>query len=254
MKALYYDLELAPMRTLTWSRYDDRPCKVLQEGYMLCAAWQWLGEERVHYCGINQDRKRFAANPADDYNVACKMHGLLEQADVVIGHNMKRFDRRELNKAFIRIGLDPPSPYVVIDTLSVARNEFRFSSNRLGDLGEYLGLGNKVPHEGIDLWHDCMEGVRGAWTRMREYAMGDITLGLAVYRRMIPWITNHPNVGLYTGVAKCCPKCGSTRLHRKGDRKLVAGTYERYKCVDCGAWSRSRKQIKDAPKPELRLN
>ena len=48
----------------------------------------------------------------------------------------------------------------------VARRNFMFNSNSLGDLGQTLGLGGKGDTGGFDTWLQCMAGDPKAWRRM----------------------------------------------------------------------------------------
>ena len=45
----------------------------------------------------------------------------------------------------------------------------RFDSNKLDYVSKYLGIGEKVRHEGHELWVKCMEKDNAAWKRMKEY-------------------------------------------------------------------------------------
>ena len=64
----------------------------------------------------------------DDKRVLQSIWKLLDEADIVIGHNGDRFDLRKLNARFIDNDINPPSPFRTIDTLKVARREFAFVS------------------------------------------------------------------------------------------------------------------------------
>ena len=74
---------------------------------------------------------------------------MFDEADVVIAHNGDKFDMRKANARFGHY--EPPMPVQQVDTLKVARKYFKFESNKLGDLGEHLGLGNKEVTGGFAL-------------------------------------------------------------------------------------------------------
>jgi DNA-directed RNA polymerase subunit RPC12/RpoP len=167
------------------------------------------------------------------------IHKLLNEADVVVSYNGKKFDLPTLNKEFILQGITPPSPYKHVDLLSTARQQFRFTSNKLDYVAKTLGLGTKVKHSGHDLWVRCMAKDQEAWETMEQYNRQDVALLEKVYDKMMPWIKSHPNHGVYDlpGVP-VCPNCGHGHLQRRGYARTTANVYARYKCCNCGGWSR----------------
>ena len=63
---------------------------------------------------------------------------------------------------------------------------------------------------------------------------------------MLPYIKNHPNVGNYINDAvPHCPKCGSTKVEKRGFMYTNVAIYQRYRCKDCGGWSRGRKNVRE---------
>jgi hypothetical protein len=81
---------------------------------------------------------------------------LFDETDVIVAHNGDRLDIKKSNAWFIAYGLKPPSPYITIDTLKIARKYFAFASNKLSDLSRFLKVGKMLEHTGIALWFDCM--------------------------------------------------------------------------------------------------
>jgi hypothetical protein len=136
----------------------------------------------------------------------------------------------------------PPSPSKVVDTLREARKYFYFTSNRLGNLGEILGVGTKEPTGGFKLWKQCMEGDKKAWKAMIDYCKQDVRLLEQVYLKLRPFINNHPNIGSITGNG-VCPKCGSKEITYRGYAITTAGKYRRFQCKDCGGWGKDTKNM-----------
>ena len=79
------------------------------------------------------------------------IHKLIDQADVIITYNGARFDLPILNKEFLLHEMPPPAPYKQVDLLKVARNRFRFVSNKLDFVSQALGVGKKTAHAGFQL-------------------------------------------------------------------------------------------------------
>ncbi|GAG32214.1 unnamed protein product, partial [marine sediment metagenome] len=167
-----------------------------------------------------------------------QLWNLFDEADIVIAHNAVKFDCRKANTRFIANGLKLPSPVKVVDTLKMARRDFAFTSNRLGDLGVFLGVGKKLKTGGFDLWKGCMSGHKPSWDKMVKYCKGDVRLLEKVYLKLRPFSRNHPNSGVYEGEMKCI--CGSTRLQKRGFAVTNAQRYQRYQCQSCGSWCRDK--------------
>lgn len=167
------------------------------------------------------------------------IHKLLEKADAVVHYNGCKFDIPTLNKEFILMGLNPPSNYKEIDLLRVARARFKFQSNKLDFVAQALGVGTKIKHKGMDLWKGCMDKDERSWRLMEKYNKKDVLLLEQVYKRMLPWIKNHPNYGLYTDSDRpVCRNCGSSKVIKKGMEYTAVGKYQRFKCRDCGTHMR----------------
>lgn len=161
---------------------------------------------------------------------------LFNEADILIAHNGDQFDIRKANARFAYYNLPPPSPYKTVDTLKVARKYFNFTSNKLDDLGNYLGYGRKLAHTGFHLWQGCMTGDPKAWKHMIQYNKRDMILLEQIYNHFLPWITNHPNTAILAD-HNGCPNCSSTNLQSRGTGITRSGKHQRYQCKDCGAWS-----------------
>ena len=190
------------------------------------------------------DYKGYKNGDEDDYKLVKELWDLLDKAEIVIAQNGDAFDLKKINARFIYHNLPPPSPYRTIDTLKVARRYFAFSSNKLDHLGATLGLGRKLEHEGFPLWRRCMMGDRKAWGKMKAYNKQDVLLLEKVYYRLLPWIKNHPNMGMYSDVTSC-PKCGSRSLQRRGIVTTNTSKYHRIQCQDCRGWCRATVNLQE---------
>ena len=250
-KVLFFDIETAPNLAYVWGQWEQNVIQHKREWYVLCISYKWEGERGAHTVGLVDFPEVYEKDHEDDIEVMKTLHSLLDEADIVIGHNGDRFDIRKSNARFLLHGMQPPSPYQTIDTLKVARKYFMFNSNKLGDLGEHLGLGNKESTGGFETWAGCMRGDEKAWKRMLKYAKQDTVLLEKVYMAMRPWMTNHPNRANFVNGDQACPTCGSSNLNSNGIRRTSAALYRRLQCRDCGAWSRERLANPDDIKPSV---
>jgi len=237
-KILLFDIETSPLQIYAWQTYQTNALAVIENVKLLSVAWKWLGQKKIDYVG-RPDFTLYDTDPSDDYAVVSTLRDLLDEADVVVAHNGDGFDIKRTNARIIVNELDPPSPYVSIDTLKVARRHFKFDSNRLNDLGRELGVGQKLTHTGFDLWKRCLDGDLTAWATMKKYNIQDVQLLEDVYLKLRPWIEGHPNMGLH--FEECvCPNCGSTDVQQRGYKYTKTRRYKQFVCKSCKAWSRSR--------------
>ena len=163
---------------------------------------------------------------------------MLDDADIVVHFNGKKFDVPIINREFLKHGFYPPSPYKQVDLYQTCK-QFRFERNSLKSILKELGLENKLENEGFQLWVDCMEGKRDAWKKMREYNQHDVFILEPLYKRILPWISRHPLVN--EGLA--CTRCGSKNTQRRGIARAITQVYQRYQCQACGGWFRSNKVL-----------
>ncbi len=192
---------------------------------------KWLGEKRVATFAL-PDFPLWQSDKENDKQLVERLWKVLNDADIVVCHNVK-FDLRKSNARLVVHGLSPPSAYKTVDTLLLARRHFAFDSNKLDDLGRYLGCGRKIPHTGNHLWLGCMSGDKSAWATMRKYNAMDVTLLERVYLKLRPWATNHPNLNHFTR-KKGCPLCQSLKVVCDGFRHLATGRRQGYLCRGCG--------------------
>lgn len=234
-KLLFLDIETAPNLALVWGLFDQNisPNHVLASSYVLCWAAKWEGRSAMQFDSIHRSSK---------INMLRRIHALLDEADIVIHYNGRKFDTPTLNKEFVKAGMLPPSPYKQVDMLLVCRSVFRFESNKLDSVTQSLSIGRKVRHPGFELWVKCMNKDAKAWRLMERYNKMDVRLLEQVYHRLLPWISKHPLIAA-TNNGLVCPKCGSRKTQRRGEALTRTAMFYRYQCQKCGGWFRSsRKQ------------
>jgi DNA polymerase elongation subunit (family B)/predicted RNA-binding Zn-ribbon protein involved in translation (DUF1610 family) len=232
IRILMLDIETAPHMAAVWGLYDQNVAinQIIKPGYTLCWSAKWYGEKGITFSSILDGPKTMVRS----------IHKLLTQCDAVCHYNGTKFDIPTLNKEFLLLDLKPPPPYKQIDLLRAARRQFRLASNKLEYVAGQLGLGSKTKHKGFELWLECMAKKPEAWRTMKEYNKQDVVLLERVYQRLLPWITNHPIVGAYSG-KQGCPKCGSKKAQARGHTIQLAMRYQRFQCSDCGSWYRKPK-------------
>ena len=235
------DIETSPTLGWVWGRFDQRlnQAQIEQEQFILSWSAQRLGKK---YSLVGSVITPDEVRNEDDSRLVQELAEILDQADVIIAHNGKAFDCKVIKARMCFWGIQPPSHYRIEDTLLVARSEFKFPSNRLDSLAQYLGLGEKYETGGFDLWKRCMAGDQSALDKMLEYNKQDVVLLEDVYNRLQPYNSKSVNKAtFYSDDAVRCTKCGSHNLSIVD--KVVSSNlaqYAQYRCNDCGGLSRSR--------------
>jgi len=249
-KILIWDVETSLMGLAAFQLKNDyiQHTNILSDWYMICACWREYGKKKIHSVSVLDDPKRFARNPHDDYHVIKVLRNLIASYDIIVHHNGDSFDIKKLNARIIYHKLPPLPPVLTVDTKKEACKVAKFTSNKLDYLGEYFGLGRKIPTSS-GLWLRALRGDKKAIKEMVEYNKGDVDLQEKVYDYLLPYMKSHPNVA--RGDSFDCPKCGSEKTQLRGTYTTRGGvTYHRHCCNTCGAWSRSRIKT-PLSKPEL---
>jgi|TARA_R110000765_G_scaffold317882_1_gene410255 DNA polymerase elongation subunit (family B) len=236
-KILVLDIETAPNLAYVWSFFKTNvaPAMVKDNCTIMCWSAKWVGENAIYFESAQHQTEKVMLS-------ALQM--LLDEADMVVGHNVSGFDMPKIRGRCMVNGITLPSPYKEIDTLRIARKEFAFDSNKLESLAKILGLVEKSAHKkfpGFELWAECLKGNKAAWKEMKAYNIQDIVTTEEVYIALRPYASNHPNLGVYMELdVIVCPKCGSEDQEKRGFSTTNVGKYQRYRCNDCGGWHRSR--------------
>lgn len=236
MKILAIDIETRPNLAYVWDLWNQNiSLAALRESVsMICFVAKWLHLPEsgpLFYSEFHHGRGRMI-------QVAWS---LLDTADVIVHYNGVKFDTPHLNREFVQAGLPPASPFKQVDLLKVVKKRFKFPSNKLAYVAPALGLEDKVSHEGYGLWLKCMAGDADAWDRMREYNLQDVILLEQLYEKLLPWIDNHPSHAAMMG-KDVCPTCASEDLRPDGLAYLRTGQYPRFRCGNCGVFSRASKR------------
>jgi DNA polymerase III epsilon subunit-like protein len=210
--------------------------QLIDRGYIMCCSIKELGSSTVHYLENRTE---------DDEEITKEIIDWLDRADYVITHNGKKFDIPFIKARAVVHSITPPSPFKEIDTLEIAKKEFKFTRNTLANLCEELNVTNKKSSHpafnGFILWAECMKRNDKAWKEMKKYNELDVISLEQVYLKIRAWYSQHPNINVNDDIEQFrCPKCGSTHLHKRGYYTTNTGKYQKYHCQECGGYSSGR--------------
>jgi len=242
-KILVYDIETAPMLGYVWSLWDNDVAlsQLHTDWYILSWSAKWLHEDKVMY----QDQRN-AKNIEDDSKLLEGIWKLLDEADIVVTQNGKKFDQKKLNARFVINGFDPPSSYRHIDTKQIASRHFGFTSNKLEYMTDKLCTKFKkskhAKFSGFSLWKECLAGNKEAWNEMKEYNNYDVLSLEELYKKIIPW-DNSINFNVYNDNLTSVCTCGSVNFSKSGYHYTNTGKFQKYKCKDCGKEHKDRENL-----------
>ena len=207
---------------------------------------------KIYHVQLSDFPARFKQDRWDDTDITLHMHRVMQDVNFVGAHNGDNFDNKMINTYFIKHGLDPLPEYKSIDTLKSARRHFRFASNKLGEIGKELGIGDKTEVTVGSLWYDYMMGdYKKAGKLLKLYNNQDVQLLFDVYMKLRPYTKNHPNLAVM-GDSGACPTCQGHNFKYNGLRYTNTMVYRRVFCLDCRGWFKERVADKDLQnKPEF---
>ena len=250
-KILIFDIETAPILGSVWSLWQQNLSldMINLDWYILSWSAKWYGQDEVFY-----EDKRDTYEDSDDSELLKGIHKLLDEADIVVTQNGKKFDVKKLNARFIMNGMQPPSSYRHIDTLHIAKRHFGFTSNKLEYMTDKLCKRyKKLTHgkyPGFKLWKACLEGTMDAWEEMEDYNIHDVLSLEELYDILRPWMNNHPNVNLYYDDEHLRCSCGNMDFEHAGYAYTNLSKFDKFKCTECGAEVRGRVNLLPKSKRE----
>ena len=228
MKILHLDIETAPNKAYVWGLWGQNISinQIEEPGYTLCWAAKWDHKKQIMFSNLRDE---------GEDNLIHRIWNLMNEADAIVHYNGNKFDIPVLNWEFALADLPPPDPSHQIDLYRVVKRNFKIPSYKLDYVAQQFGLGQKVHHKGMELWKECMDGDEKAWKEMAKYNKQDVRLLPRLYRKLLPWIKNHPNHALFVDdTNQMCPNCGSHDIIKKGTETTASQAYQRYRCKSCG--------------------
>lgn len=231
-KILFYDIEVSYGLARAWRptyngviSYSD--FKVHPK--IICISWKWNNSDEVNT--VRWDKSH------DDKELLKQFIPELNKADFIVAHNGDKFDLPWIKTRALKNGLDMHPSYSSVDTLKIARYNHKFPSNRLDDIGDYLGLGRKIKTD-MQLWDDVFEGNQKALEKMIEYCEQDVVLLEKVYNELAKTTLAPNHSGVENGETKqTSPYTGSKNIELVKTTTTSAGTKKHLmKCLDTGKY------------------
>ncbi len=251
-KILAIDIETSPLTVYTWGLFDQNIGlnQIKEDWSILSYSAKWVGSKKIVY----EDTSR-EDNVRNDSKLLKNVWKLLNEADIVLSQNGKRFDTKKLNARFIMNRMPPPSNYKHIDTLVLAKKYFGLTSNKLEYMTDKLCIKyKKLQHKkfpGFELWSECLKGNKSAWSEMKKYNIHDVLALEELYTKIQPGGVGI-DFNLYRPEISHICNCGSRNVQRRGFEYTSVGKFQRYQCTDCGKWSKDSGKQNNLLSPEKR--
>lgn len=237
LRVLFYDIETLPTWAYIFRPHVEyiSPDMMEQEVFMLGWAAKWADADEIGSTVMTPEE----ALAQDDTRVVSELAEQIREADLIVAHNIDRFDLPMTNNRLLLLEQEPLVPVRTIDTLKLAKKSFNLQHNRLTWLARMLFGDDKIKTD-FDLWKECFHGNPEALAEMQEYNRYDVTLLEKVYWRMYPYVKGLPRLIEATEFGEfCCTYCGSTNLIKRGFHTTGAGTFQTWQCKDCGRYSKT---------------
>jgi hypothetical protein len=255
-RVLTIDIETQRAIVETWQTYKPFITidNIIVDARVLCFAAKWRGKDKIIFKSCWKDPVTVHGEvpdvAAEYFKMMQSAWELLDQADILVTYNGDRFDWQWLEREFTRLGLGKPLPYKSCDLMKVNKKWFRagqLSMKLDWSLRKMLGT-QKVPHGGVDLWHDIRYGTptehRSACKTMREYNIGDTVKTADLFETWLPYTgLNMALFGSSDDGLLHCTKCDSTKVRKEHGKfhRTNGYAYQLYRCDVCGAASRGKR-------------
>lgn len=225
-KVLFFDIETTPVRAWvfrTGEQYIDHEKILTGDKFnIICIGYKWGHEKKAHV--LRWSKNQSSVQMIKDFEK------IVNQADLVIGHNVDKFDIKMINAQRLIEGLPPILWPTSEDTLKQFRKHFYLPSHRLDYLSKLLGGTGKDKMHFQD-WVDIRtKNCPKALNKMMKYCKRDVLELERVYNKAQKHFK--PKL-LLTREKGLCPRCTSNDLIAHGISYTSRGPKQRYSCKAC---------------------
>lgn len=229
-RRLFFDIETAPNIGLFFEAGYKKNIgyeSIIKERAIICICYKFEDDKEVQFLTWDENQ--------NDKELLEKFIEVANQCDELIGHNGIKFDLAWIRTRclFHRIPMFPS--YNVIDTLRISRAKFKFNSNKLDYIAQFLGMGKKIKTD-FNLWKTILlDNNKTSMAKMVKYCQNDVRLLERVFKAINTHIEPKTHYGVRFGQDRgSCPECGSDELIRAATAITASGIKKvRYKCKTC---------------------
>lgn len=222
----YFDLETSLMQGYFFDIWEQNipMSRVTKQSHLLSASWAFNDSEPQGVRMTPEDVKT-----GNDLEIVVKLIEALNSCDVAVSFNGRRFDFKKLNTRAIYWGLPPVVIPKNIDLMLDAKRLFKFPSNSMQNISDYLSLDGKISTSSSRLWERCMEYDNydvcdNALQEMLTYNLQDIRATRDLHYKFMGWSKTTPNIATITKKVQgkdlkedtnlLCIHCGSSDVSK----------------------------------------
>ena len=224
-KVMVYDIETSRVTAKVWwtgKQYVGHK-QLLEEPKIISISYKWLGEDKIY--ALTWDKNHC------DKDMITKFMAEYNKADMVIGQNNDRFDNRWINARAMKFGVEFNTFVKSFDIMKQTKRLFRLPSYSMDYITKFLGVENKLTHEGIKMWDMIQDGNKKQQKeylkKMVEYNVGDIVSTEAMYLKLRKYMGHKLHFGVLSGKPKySSPSDGSTDVKLLRVTTTAAGTLQ----------------------------
>jgi len=153
-QVILLDVETTPIETYVWHTYKQwiPHTSIIEPSFLL----SWTAKQLFSAEVMSDVLTPAEALEKNDNRIVKSAWKVLESANVIIGHNVRKFDLRYLNTRFLMNNLKPP---VISDNRHTRSSKEKLSipSNKLDYLGTLIRNKGKLKTD-FELWVNCLHG------------------------------------------------------------------------------------------------
>lgn len=237
-KILFYDIETTPLQAWLWGLGEQhvRHGQLVKGSKMfniICITYCWNDEKKAKVIHWDYDKQ-------DSKPMIEEFGRIIEQADITIGKNNRRFDDKRINTMRLLYNMEGMPQWLksTDDLETQMRRHFAMPSYSLDYASDLFGLGGKIKMEFAD-WINIMEKNpegKKSFDKMLKYGKKDIEDTRALWNRMSAHFTPKLNVAALKDKF-VCTSCGSSDIKKNGT--IIGGStvYQMYFCKDHGGYA-----------------
>lgn len=252
LKLVRTDIETSPKLVYVYGSKIDYidPRQIILPTMITSIAWMTDGEEKVYFDQWDRPKtlKDIYRNLRKDYKMLKRTVPLLNNADFIIGQNLKAFDRKKIQARLCELELPRLNNLLCMDTLTLSRGTMSFDSHKLDARSIKYGFGGKIKQD----MTDAIAVAEGDIIKTKEriaYNIKDVDDEQHVFYRELNYY-DLPKSLVYVlkmfvqnDEPTFCRKCERLKHPKFNTRRFISKTSISFECNQCNyKWKIQRKE------------
>lgn len=249
-KILFLDIETLPMEVYAWDLWNPNSVEgIKQRATILSIQYKWEHESKAHAFSVLNTLMEFdpstlrskklgktISHVREDRYVLWEFRKLLEEADMVVTQNGKKFDIKWIQGVNRIHGFDPLPEPVHFDTLLKCKSKYKLASYKLDYLAKVFNLPKKKTKTSYGWWINAAAGDVDSINKIVKYGIQDVYVLEALYNKIVRDFPALIKIDHGIKEVTKCEHCGSKKLRSNGFRFTAQRKYQRLQCDNCGVW------------------